>query len=202
MSKRSDIYNNSISAGALFITGLLIMPAVLFNPSTEYRVVQFLFFWFLAWLSGKRIDFVFTLLITLFIVAFNLIIPYGKVLFSFGVFKITSGALEAGIHRAVTLQALVMLSRFTVRQDLKLPGAFGNLLGGSLRIFSAIMSRKRLRITEKNLFAHLDAMMLELSCEEPPQTQDETIKTKPIGYFLIVLIILLSWLPWIFIFLN
>jgi len=30
----------------------------------------------------------------------------------------------AGIHRAVTFQALVMLSKFSIRQDLKIPGAF------------------------------------------------------------------------------
>ncbi|MCL2265101.1 MAG: hypothetical protein FWC22_03565 [Treponema sp.] len=196
---RKIIYNNTFSAGVLFIAGLLIMPAVLFNPSTGYRVAQFLFFWFLAILSGKRVDFIFTILITLFIIAFNLIIPYGKILFSAGIFKVTSGALEAGIHRAVSLQALVMLSKFTVRHDLKLPGAFGNLLGESLRIFSVITSRKY-RITGKNLFAEIDAMMLEISSEELPEISNHIIKTKPIGYITLIVIILLSWLPWIFIF--
>ena len=198
MRNRRVKFYNSINANALFAAGLLIMPAALFNPSVEFRAAQFLFFWFLAFLSGKKIDFIFTVLIMAFIVAFNLIIPYGKVLFSFGAFKITSGALEAGVHRAVTLQALVMLSKFTVRQDLKLPGYFGNLLGGSLRAFSLIMSRKY-RITGKNLTAEIDAMMLELSCAEFPQAKEEIIKTKPAGYAVLILIIILSWLPWIFI---
>jgi len=198
-NRRLYLYNNFFGARDLFLTGLLIMPAVLFNPCVEFRVIHFLFFWILAFLSGKKPDFIFTILITAFIIAFNLIIPYGKVLFSFGAFKITSGALEAGIHRAVTLQALVMLSKFTIKRDLKLPGAFGNLLCESLRIFSVIMSRKY-RVTGKNFIAEIDSMMLELSEEEQVQTEDKTVKTKSFGYIILILIIILSWLPWIFLY--
>lgn len=193
---RRAVYENTFSANALFFTGLLIMPALLFNPSTETRVIQFLFFWFLAWLSGKKIDFLFTFLITFFIIAFNLIIPYGKVLYSIGVFKITSGALEAGIHRAVTLQALVMLSKVTIRQDLKLPGAFGELLGESLRIFSVITSRKH-QIKGKNVILEIDNLMLDLSAEPLPQQNEIIKKTKPAGFVILITIIIVSWIIWL-----
>jgi len=186
------VYDNIFSAKALFTTGLLIIPALLFNPSTEYRVIQFLFFWLLAFLSGKKIDFIFTILITSFIIAFNLIIPYGKVLYSIGAFKITSGALEAGIHRAVTLQALVMLSKVTIRQDLKLPGVFGEILGESLRIFSVIMNRKY-RLAGKNPIIEIDNIMLELSGETPPNQGITAIKTKPVGYIVLLIAVLTSW---------
>ena len=193
---RNDIYNNIFSAKALFIAGLLIIPALVFNPSTEYRVIQFLFFWFLAWLSGKKINPVFTLLVIAFIVAFNLLIPYGRVLFSVGPLRITSGALTAGIHRAVTLQALIMLSKITVRQDLKLSGAFGELLSESMRIFSVMMNRK-FKITGKNLILEIDNLMLELSEEKLPQTPAQEMQTKPVGYLVLTAFIALSWLPWV-----
>jgi heptaprenyl diphosphate synthase len=192
---RLEIYDNIFSAKALFITGLLIMPALLFNPSTEYRVVQFLFFWFLVWLSGKKTRPVFTILIITIIITFNLLIPYGRILFSLGPFKITSGALTAGIHRAVTLIALVMLSRVTVRQDLKIPGAFGKILGESLRIFSVIMDRK-FRVISKDPVAEIDNLMLELSEEEFPQTPVHEVKTKPVGYVVLIIVIILSWIPY------
>jgi heptaprenyl diphosphate synthase len=193
-----NYYNNIFSAKALFISGLLIIPAVLFNPVTEYRIAQFLFFWFLAILCGKKTNPVFTVLITAFIIIFNLLIPYGRVIFSIGAFKLTSGALEAGIHRAVTLQALVMLSKAAIRQDLKIPGAFGQLLGNSLQFFSVILGRKY-RISAKNLIADIDTLMLELNEEHIlPQTL-QTIKTKPVGYVILVMAILISWLPWIII---
>ena len=193
-------FNDAISAKILFIAGLIIMPALLFNPSTEYRVIQFLFFLFLARFSGKKINFIFTLLITLFIIAFNLIIPYGRILFSMGAFKITSGALEAGIYRAVTLQSLIMLSKVTIRDDLKIPGFFGRLLGESLRIFSLIAGRKHLFIQKStmqtkdiNLIAKIDNMMLELSQEEIPQSDIKETKTTPLGYLVLIIIIAVSW---------
>src|SRR5215470_3041461 len=119
--KRQEIYDSVFDAKTLFIAGLLVMPALLFNPVTEYRCLQFLFFWALVWLSGKKINPVITLLVIAVIVAFNLVIPHGRVLLTIGPFKITYGALKAGIHRAVTFEALVMLSKVSIRQDLKIP---------------------------------------------------------------------------------
>jgi heptaprenyl diphosphate synthase len=200
MKNRSLICENIFGARALFITGLFIMPALLFNPGTEYRVLQFLFFWFLAWLSGKKTNPVFTLLVIIIIITFNLAVPYGRVLFSVGELRITSGALTAGIHRAVTLQALVMLSRVTVRQDLKIPGTFGELLGESLRIFSFLMNKK-FRITKKTLIMEIDNFLLELDEQEIPASDTHAQSTKPVGYVLLLIIIILSWTPWIFVYL-
>ena len=200
---RREVCESLFSAKALFTAALLIMPALLFNPSTEYRVLQFIFFWFLAWLSGKKSSPVFVILIIAGIVAFNLIIPYGRVLFSIGAFKVTSGALKAGVHRAVTLEALVMLSKACVSRNLKIPGAFGGLLGESLRIFS-VMADRKYRITGKNFFAGIDNLLLELSEEETPKegivlphgTLCQT-RTKPAGYVILGIVVVLSWLPWV-----
>jgi len=197
--KRREFYENFFGAKALFFAGLAIIPSLVFNPSTGLRVIQFLFFCLLVWLSGKKINPLFTILIIVFITAFNLIIPYGRVLFSIGAFKITSGALKAGIHRAVTLEALVMLSKVSVRQDLKIPGAFGEILGESLRFFSVLMSRK-FHLTGKNFIVEIDALMLELSGEEIPQTAVREARTKPAGYVVLAVVVVLSWLPWFVIF--
>jgi heptaprenyl diphosphate synthase len=194
---RRAFYESAFSAKALFLAGLVIMPALLFNPSTEYRVFQFLFFLFLVLLSGKKVNLILTILVIAGITAFNLIIPYGRVLFSIGAFKVTSGALTAGIHRAVTLEALVMLSRLSVRQDLKIPGAFGELLGESLRIFSVMTSRKY-RVTAKTFFADIDSLLLELSEEEIPGSDVQITCTKLVGCFILAVVVVVSWLPWLF----
>ena len=196
MSSLIKFNENIFSAKALFLTGLIIIPAVLFNPSVEYRCLQFLFFWFLAIISGRKTNTLFTIFITAFIIVFNLLIPYGKVLFSIGAFKITSGALEAGLFRAVTLQALVMLSKVTIRNDLKLPGAFGQLLSSSLQYFSIILSRKH-RITGKNLIADIDTLMMELGREQLSPADTVTKKTKPVGYVILIVVVVISWLPWL-----
>ena len=194
-------YNDIFNAKALFIAGLIIIPAVLFNPSVEFRCLQFLFFWFLAIISGKKTNPGFTIFITVFIIALNLLIPYGRVLFYIGDFKITSGALEAGIHRAVTLQALVMLSKLTIRHDLKLPGAFGQLLSNSLQYFAVIIGKKH-RISGKNIIASIDTLMLELNEEQILPIDTAAKKTKAIGYVILITVIIISWLPWIILYFS
>ena len=194
--KRSEVYNRLFSARALCLAGLFIMPAMLFNSSTLCRVIQFLFFWFLCWLAGKKNNPVITMLVILGIVVINLLVPYGRVLFSTGILNVSSGALEMGIKRAVTLEGLIMLSRISVRQDLKIPGAFGQLLGESLQMFSAIMSKK-LRLTGKNIIVEIDNLMLELSKEELQEPPAQETRTKPTGYIVLIAVIIISWFPWL-----
>ena len=197
--KRKKIYEDLFSAKALCFSGLVMMPALLFNPYTPMRLLQFLFFWFIAWLSGKKNNPLFTILVIIGIVAFNLIIPYGRVIFSIGKFRITIGALLAGIHRAVTLEGLIMLSRFSIRPDLKIPGLFGDLIGESFRIFSVIMNQKQ-RITRKNLVADIDQMMLELSGDGAGILQNDekpASRTKPLGFVILAIVTILAWLPWV-----
>ena len=194
-AKRRKVYEGLFGATALCIAGFIIMPALLFNPNVFARILQFLFFWFLAWLSGKKNNPLVTFLVILGIVAFNLILPYGQVLFSIGRFRITLGALITGINRAVTLEGLIMLSRVTIRRDLKIPGLFGELIGESFRIFADIMNRKQ-RITRKNLINDIDQMMIELS-EGVVATQPDApaSRTKPAGFAIIAVVVILSWLP-------
>jgi heptaprenyl diphosphate synthase len=198
-ARRRQVYEELFSARVLCITGFLIMPALLFNPIVVFRISQFIFFWFLAWLSGKKNNPLFTFLVILGIVIFNLIIPYGQVLFSIGIFKITSGALITGIQRAVTLEGLIMLSRFTIRQDLKIPGLFGELIGESFRIFAVIMNQKQ-AITRRNLIADIDRLMLELSSDTAENSQSAVNLapgTKPAGFVILAVAVILSWLPWV-----
>jgi heptaprenyl diphosphate synthase len=219
---RRRVYEGLFSARVLCIAGFLIMPALLFNPNTFFRLLQFFFFWFLAWLSGKKNNPLMTIIIILGVVFFNLLVPYGQVLFSAGIFKITIGALVAGIHRAVTLEGLIMLSRVSIRQDLKIPGGFGELIGESFRLFAVIMDSRQ-RISRKNLTGDIDALMLELSEDTPanpgtlptatgetatPTATGKTAAENPVpkqgttaaGFIILALVVFLSWLPLIFMF--
>jgi hypothetical protein len=196
MKTQKSIYYNLFSARALFFSGLVIMPALLFNPSAEYRLLQFIFFWLLLLFTGKKTNPFLTLITIIFITAFNLIIPYGQVLFAAGPVKITSGALKSGLHRAVTFMGLIMLSKASIRQDLKIPGAFGELLGESLRLFSIMMGKKpRLKIS--NPIKTIDTLLMQLSEEDFSANTEEPRKTKFAGYLILALIIIISWLPWL-----
>ena len=198
-AKRQAMYEGLFGAKALCIAGLFIMPALLFNPNVALRILQFLFFWFLAWLSGRKNNPLITITVIFTIVAFNLIVPYGQILASIGAFSITLGALMMGLLRAVTLTGLIMLSRFTIRRDLKFPGLFGELISESFRIFADIMNQKQ-RITRKNLIVDIDQMLIALSSEDVETPRPEAVpasRTKPLGFVILAFVVILSWIPWV-----
>ena len=149
----------------VFCAGLLVTGAFLLNPSTELRFVQFLLFWFYAWVLGKKNNALITLVVMLGITSFNLITPYGKVLAEWGRFRLTHGALMGGLHKAITLEGLLMLSRASIHPGLRLPGAFGALLADCFRVLEQISSRKAL-IKNGHIMEGIDALLLELSEDE------------------------------------
>jgi heptaprenyl diphosphate synthase len=66
-----------------------------------------------------------------------------------------------------------MLSKASIRPDLKIPGFFGSILGESLRIFERIADR-RFKFDRKKIFEEIDSLLLELSAE-----QEETKSVSP-----------------------
>ena len=222
-ARRRKAYERLFSARSLYIAGLLAMPSLLFNPFPMLRVAQFLFFWFLCWLAGKKNNPFMTIAVTVGITAFNLIVPYGRVLYSIGTFDITLGALLAGIQRAVTLGGLIMLSRLSIRPDLKIPGGFGALVSESFRFFAIIMDSKK-RIARKSLIDDIDRLMIDLSNESegdreitadayrypainanaeyltPRHEAIAAARTKAAGFIILTVVVILSWLclAWIF----
>jgi heptaprenyl diphosphate synthase len=160
--KRRELCERIFGSRDLCLAGILMTPALVFNPNPYLRFLQFLFFLALVWFAGKKNNILATGAVILGIVAFNLLAPYGRVLCSFGVFRITEGALRGGIQRAATLEGLIMLSRFAIRRDLRLPGSFGGLVGESFRILAFIQERRN-TVSRKNFIAGIDALLLELS---------------------------------------
>ena len=214
---REAFFLKTFTSGELAMAGLCMAPALLLNPDTHSRIAQFLFFFFLVWLSGKKNNLLVMVSVMFGIVFFNLLVPYGEILFSVGPLNITSGALMGGIRRAVTLEGLFMLSRCCVRQDLALPGTFGELAGESLRIFSVAAERKQFfkyrgpKPDAINLAERLDGLMISLETEESDrlatgsarqgsasQNSARPGKTARLGPRLILAAgIILAWIPFI-----
>jgi heptaprenyl diphosphate synthase len=196
---RAAGYERLFSSRSLCIAGLCAMPALLFNPDTACRTAQFVLFWFLAWLAGKKNNPVLTLSVLLGITAFNLLVPYGRVLVSWGIFRITEGALAAGLRRAVTLEGLLMLSRVAIRPDLRFPGNFGALIGESFRFLALIRERKQ-TVTRKNWMNDIDRLMIELSTEPVPGSGPlaATNRTTRKGAVILILASLAAWFLWLF----
>jgi heptaprenyl diphosphate synthase len=192
---RESFCVKNFSSPDLAIAGLCMIPALLFNQDTYMRLAQFLFFFLLALLSGKKINPLITFLIIFAIVFFNLLVHYGELLFSIGPLKITSGALLSGLRRAVTLEGLFMLSRSCVRSDLVFPGAFGRLAGESLRVFSRLTEAKNL-FTRKNWVETLDGLLSGYAQGVPAEAEKKSEKSYPLsGRIILALAVILAWLP-------
>jgi heptaprenyl diphosphate synthase len=198
---RTECCNHLINSRDLCITGLLMIPALVFNPGTYGRIVQFFLFWLFAWLSGKKQRPLLTIAVLISVTSFNLLVPYGRLLFSLGSFRITEGALLAGLHRAVTLEGLIMLSGAVIRRDLRLPGALGALIGESFSLFALLSGRKQL-FDRKDILGSLDRLMLELSEETTPEpspagTAPTAANTQAAGFIILAAAVLLAWAPWL-----
>jgi heptaprenyl diphosphate synthase len=165
--QRNRRWNNLFNADELFIAGILMMLLFLFiRPAPGYflpvsRFTQFLFFCFLAWRSGKKINLPVVAAIIAGIVFFNLLSPHGKVIASLGSFRITQGSLYVGLEKAFTLEGLVMLSRACIRSDLRLPGTLGSLLSETFRMLELMCEKKGLT-GKGRVISGIDRMLLEM----------------------------------------
>lgn len=149
------------SAGAHFAAGALAMAGFLFQSDLAIRGVELALFLLLSSLSGRRIRLLPYLLALSGIVAFNLVIPAGKVLVSVFGFPITLAALKAGLAKASAFTGMIALSRFSIRGDLRLPGRLGGLIARSLLYFERIMAERR-RIDRRDIIGSIDRILLDV----------------------------------------
>jgi heptaprenyl diphosphate synthase len=149
----------------LLFAGLIMMAAFLFNPSTLTRGMQFLLFALCARITGKKINPLTILPVMAVVVLCNLLVPYGRVLAEFGPFRLTQGSLLGGLHKAFTLEGLVLLSKTAIGSELRFPGRFGVFVSEAFRLFERLTEQKG-RITRKRFIEGIDTLMLELSAEE------------------------------------
>ncbi|MDR2479427.1 MAG: Gx transporter family protein [Treponema sp.] len=158
--QRRGRWNVFFAGGGLFTAAGIMALLFLFNPSIPSRVLQFVFFCFLAWFSGKKNNLLLTAAVIAGIVFFNLLVPGGKVLFQIGQLHITQGSLLLGTGKAVTLEGLVMLSSACIKSDLRLPGRIGSLLAESMRLLEFLREHKGI-INRGSVIEGIDNLMLK-----------------------------------------
>ena len=178
----------------LFLAGMFLIPAFLFQSSLAVKVVQAVLFAVLATLAGKRIKLGYFGFLMLSITFFNLLSPWGKVLFTVGPFRVTEGALEAGFLKSFTIIGLVFISLFTIRPELRIPGRLGGIIAKVFLYFERILEGKR-RVEPKRFIASIDDILLGLyrpgmRAELPPQS---AVKTTSSGYIVIFLLLALNY---------
>lgn len=190
-----------VSSQALFICGALLFPPFLLQQDIVVRAGLILVFFALNLLSHRRVRILQSLLVAAGIVAFNLVIPTGRVLASPLGLPITEGALKSGLLKATAMTGLIFLSRFSIRPSLRLPGRFGGLIGRSLYYFEAIMGQRR-RIDRRDVIGSVDALLLSVTeqaeCDPTVPAEDGGgVPTKPArrrgGLPALIALVALNW---------
>ena len=159
--KRIDRIGLYIDSLPRFFTGMLMLPPFLLVEGLVPKVLLGGFFALLAVLAGKRIRWGYFLILILSVTFFHLLSPWGRVLMEIGPVLVTSGALESGLIRGITLAGMVFLSVAAVRPELEFPGRFGGLLGRTFYYFDIILEGGGKKLSRKNFFTSLDELLLE-----------------------------------------
>ncbi len=153
--------SSSFALDPRLITGLLILPAFLLQESLIGVIIIAVIALTLARLHGRRIRLVPNVLIFISVVTANLLQKNGLVITEFFGFEVTSGALELGIKKAVTLIGLIYISQFMVSKRPALPGRFGSLVSLQLYYFEQVLERWK-ETNEDSLFSRIDSLMILL----------------------------------------
>jgi len=147
-----------VSPSFLFVTGLLLAPAIIVQQNLIVKAVQTVLFLILALLSAsvaKRRLFVGSIVFMTTTIVVNLFSPVGRVILRIGPLTITRGALVVGLSKATTLGCLLYLSRFCIRPSVRLPGTLGRYVSETFTYLNMLLARARM-LPRKNLVRRLD----------------------------------------------
>ena len=143
------------------ITGFTLLIALLFIPGLPAKAVIFVAGLLLCLAEKQKMYWVSLCVSTVGIVVCHIFIPVGRELFSIGNFSLTSGALLNGLEKAVVLQAMIFISRWTLQVRIQIPGLLGMMLDESLYIFKQLLEFKD-RIRPRHIITSIDELLLGL----------------------------------------
>ena len=143
------------------ISGFILIITLFFVPGLPAKAVILAAGWLLCIAEKQKIHWLVCVLSTIGIVICHSFIPMGKELFVLGAFPVTSGAILNGLEKAVFLQAMIAVSRWTLQVRLHFPGELGMLLDESLYVFNQLLTYKD-RIRPRQLITSIDELLLSL----------------------------------------
>lgn len=196
---RKKILKPYINPLVRFLTGLLVIPPLLFSDDLTKRLILFIFFVLLNYLLGKGFKYIYFLILISSITLFNALNPMGRILFQIGSFKITEDALKAGFIKALGFASLILISQFSVSKNLRLPGKLGGLISRAFYFMEKLLAAE-IKIDPSSFFTSLDkALINALPVEEVENNINTSIKdtnnyNKYIGTAFIIFTASLVWI--------
>jgi hypothetical protein len=164
-AQRRDRWEELFPAGRLALTGAFLSLILLFQPSLEGRAAILAAAAAAAWLSGRKLSPLLTILVMAGIVGANLLVPLGRKLASWGLTK------------AVSFEALVFISKACLGPNLRLPGSFGAFFASALRTYERILAYKG-KIRARSFVADIDAALVAVYTEKLDTSMGEPMDAR------------------------
>ncbi|MBQ7367509.1 MAG: hypothetical protein IJW57_09830 [Spirochaetaceae bacterium] len=132
-----------ISPSLLFAVVMLSFPAFLFQKNLTVLAGEAAAFFFLALTRRGKLRLLPSLLMIAGITFFSLLSPHGQVVARWGTLAITTGALEVGLRRGVTLAGMVFLSQLAVSPQVGLPGRVGAFVVDMFGVLDQLVGKQQ-----------------------------------------------------------
>ncbi len=194
MLMKTTFFHKHFSASLQFVAGALIIPTLLFQQFLPFLVAQALIAASAASIAGKRIKWLYFVIMVTTITVFNLLTPIGRVIAQVGPWSITVGALRTGLLKGFAIVGLVFVSLASVRPDLRIPGRLGGLIGGVFYYFERILEGKK-RLKASRLIAGIDQLLSEvyLPGTTTEAREDAAVPTTATGFVVAGVLVVVHW---------
>jgi hypothetical protein len=191
---RLDGPDGIMSARGLFLCGALTLPAFLFQQDLAVKAFQVLMMVALCFVFRRKIGIPILVVLCAGIVASNLLVPSGRLVWTVIGLRVTDAALRGGVSKATAIAGMIALSKLSIRPDLRLPGRFGGLIGRSLMYFESIMAHRD-KIRRDAVVDSLDSVLENAYAagEVDDSGAGTDIKTTPAGLACMFLFLLSNW---------
>lgn len=160
-AERRERWESSFDPARLALTGVALSMALLFQPNIAVRATLLAVAALAAWLSGRRLSPLTTVLVMAGIIGANLLVPIGRKIASIGPFAITDIALADGLRKAITFEALMFISKACLGSSLRLPGRFGEFFAEALRGYDRILEQKT-TVTLNGFLTRIDNILVSV----------------------------------------
>jgi hypothetical protein len=159
-ARTSTFFTQNVEPEKLFFAVLCGFPAFLFQSNPAILGAEIALFFFLNLFRRGKSAVLSPALILAGVAFFNLLTPYGKILFRIGSFVVTKGALLQGLRRGEILVGMVCMSQAALSSNLALPGGAGKFLADIFGDFNRITAKK-ISVVPGHILAAIDDRLFE-----------------------------------------
>ncbi|MBN2351876.1 MAG: hypothetical protein JXD23_04835 [Spirochaetales bacterium] len=156
---RYVLFAENISSFFLFGYCLCLSATILFVDSFYIKIIQFIFFCSLVFLTKKKRHVVGVTVVFFCTLLFHLIVVDGKAIFTIFGHPITTGAVTAGINRGLTIVTLFYMSKSLIQPALHFHGRIGAFLG-KVFLYYDFFTNETQTVRVKTIWKDIDRLML------------------------------------------